>query len=159
LTVNFLPDRSFAQVEEQVLSWSKTDPRKTIRRLTSQFVVQRLADALCDEAGIAPDATPAELPRETRRKLVHALVERPLPVVGSRGFRYAEATAGGVPLSEVNPSTLESRRCPGLFLAGEILDVDGRIGGFNFQWAWSSASVAARGMAARDYGKWSPFSQ
>jgi len=51
-----------------------------------------------------------------------------------------------VPLPEVNPGTLESRRCPGLHLVGEILDVDGRIGGFNFQWGWSSAFVAARAL-------------
>ncbi|MBI3467179.1 MAG: NAD(P)/FAD-dependent oxidoreductase, partial [Planctomycetes bacterium] len=61
----------------------------------------------------------------------------------SRGYPYAEVTAGGVPLEEINPATMESRKCPGLYLVGEILDVDGRIGGFNFQWAWSSAWVAA----------------
>jgi predicted flavoprotein YhiN len=58
-------------------------------------------------------------------------------------------TAGGVRLDEVDPATLESRVCPNLFLVGEILDVDGRLGGFNFQWAWSSARVAARALADR----------
>jgi len=53
-------------------------------------------------------------------------------------------TAGGIELSEVDPSTLESRVCPALYLCGEILDVDGRLGGFNFQWAWSSGTVAGR---------------
>jgi predicted flavoprotein YhiN len=61
----------------------------------------------------------------------------------------AEATAGGVPLSEVRLETMESRVCPGLHLAGEILDVDGRIGGFNFQWAWASGFVAGTAAAAR----------
>jgi len=65
-----------------------------------------------------------------------------LPVVDDRGFTIAEATAGGVPLSEVRLDTMESRICPGLHFAGEILDVDGRIGGFNFQWAWASGFVA-----------------
>ena len=64
-------------------------------------------------------------------------------MTGSRGYTYAEATAGGVALDEIDPATLASRRCPGLYLAGEILDVDGRIGGFNFQWAWASARVVA----------------
>ena len=73
----------------------------------------------------------------------HALVEWPLPVTGTRGYNYAEVTAGGVALTEIDPATMESRVCPGLYLVGEILDVDGRIGGFNFQWAWSSARVAA----------------
>jgi hypothetical protein len=67
----------------------------------------------------------------------------------SRGYNYAEATAGGVPLSEINAATMESRVRPGLFLIGEILDVDGRLGGFNFQWAWSSAWVAAQAIAKR----------
>jgi predicted flavoprotein YhiN len=88
------------------------------------------------------------LRREDRRALVHALVERPLPVRGSRGYNFAEVTSGGIPLGEVDPATMESRRCPGLFLVGEILDVDGRIGGFNFQWAWSSAHACARALAA-----------
>jgi hypothetical protein len=65
-----------------------------------------------------------------------------LPVTGSRGFDYAEATAGGVPLSEIRLDTMESRVCPGLYLCGEICDVDGRIGGFNFQWAWASGYAA-----------------
>ena len=59
----------------------------------------------------------------------------------------AEATAGGVPLDEVQLETMESRKCPGLYLAGEVLDVDGRIGGFNFQWAWSSGFVAGSAVA------------
>ncbi|MGB9625204.1 MAG: NAD(P)/FAD-dependent oxidoreductase, partial [Phycisphaerae bacterium] len=55
---------------------------------------------------------------------------------------YAEVTAGGIPLDEIEPKTLASRRCPGLYLVGEILDVDGRVGGFNLQWAWASGFVA-----------------
>jgi len=70
----------------------------------------------------------------------------PLPVVADRGYEYPEVTAGGVPLSEINLSTMESRVCPGLYLAGEILDVDGRIGGYNFQWAWCTGRLA--GLAA-----------
>jgi predicted flavoprotein YhiN len=68
-------------------------------------------------------------------------------VVGTRGYNYAEATAGGVDLSEIDPKTMESRVCPGLFLVGEVLDVDGRLGGFNFQWAWASGKTAARGLS------------
>jgi predicted flavoprotein YhiN len=68
-------------------------------------------------------------------------------VVDSRGYGYAEVTAGGVPLDEVDPATLQSRLRPGLYFAGEILDVDGRLGGFNFQWAWSSGYVAGTAAA------------
>jgi predicted flavoprotein YhiN len=70
-----------------------------------------------------------------------------LSVIGNRGFSHAEVTAGGVPLAELHLDTLGSRVVPGLLLCGEICDVDGRIGGFNFQWAWSSGCVAGRGAA------------
>lgn len=89
------------------------------------------------------------LPRASRRALVRALTEWPLPVIDSRGYTYAEATAGGVALAEIDPSTMASRRCPGLYLVGEVLDVDGRLGGFNFQWAWASAFVAGSALARR----------
>ena len=72
-----------------------------------------------------------------------------IPVEGDRGWAYAEVTAGGVPLRELFLDTLRSRVCPGLSLCGEICDVDGRIGGFNFQWAWASGYVAGVSVGAR----------
>ena len=91
-------------------------------------------------------ATPlAHLSREARRRIVHLATALPLAVTGSRGYTHAEATAGGVSLEEIDPGTMASRVCDGLFLAGEMLDVDGRLGGFNFQWAWASGYVAGRG--------------
>jgi len=96
----------------------------------------------------------AQLTRDARLALVDRLVNTRLDVRDSRGYTYAEVTAGGVPLDEIDPRTMESRVCDGLYLVGEILDVDGRLGGFNFQWAWSSAWVAGRalGRAARARG-------
>ena len=90
----------------------------------------------------------ANLPRRDRRQLIHAITEWPVNLTDSRGYNYAEATAGGVALDEIDPATMASKQCPGLYLVGEMLDVDGRIGGFNFQWAWSSARVAARALGA-----------
>ena len=84
--------------------------------------------------------------RDERRNAIRSLIELPLPVTRDRGFDYAEVTAGGVPLSEIDLATMRSRVCEGLFLCGEILDVDGRIGGYNFQWAWASGRLA--GMSA-----------
>jgi predicted flavoprotein YhiN len=80
--------------------------------------------------------------------LAQLLCGAPVEIVGDRGFSHAEVTAGGVPLSEMNLATMESRKCPGLYMAGEILDVDGRIGGFNFQWAWASGFVAGISMTS-----------
>ncbi len=90
----------------------------------------------------------AHVTRDERRTLTAALLEWPLSVAGCRGWNYAEATAGGVALDEIDPATMASRRCNGLYLVGEMLDVDGRIGGFNFQWAWSSGYVAGGALGA-----------
>jgi predicted flavoprotein YhiN len=73
--------------------------------------------------------------------------------MGSRGYAFAEVTAGGVPLDEIRPATMESRMVPGLYFVGEILDVDGRLGGFNFQWSWASARVAGEALAARRHNE------
>jgi predicted flavoprotein YhiN len=98
--------------------------------------------------GIDP-ATPAgRLARESRRNLVHALTGLPLPILRDRGWNHAEVTAGGVPMGEINFRTMESRTVPGLHLIGEMLDCDGRIGGFNFQWAWATGYLGGRGAVA-----------
>ena len=106
----------------------------------------RLADALLAEAGVAPERTRAELRRDERRRLARALGAYPLPWTGDEGYKKAEVTGGGVPLGEVHPGTLESRRAPGLYLCGELLDAFGPIGGYNFLWAWATGRLA--GLAA-----------
>jgi predicted flavoprotein YhiN len=94
------------------------------------------------EARVEPGTTGDALSRAARRALVQSVTQMRLPLTGTRGFTYAEVTAGGVPLSEVRLETMEARACPGLHLCGEICDVDGPIGGYNFQWAWASGYVA-----------------
>jgi predicted flavoprotein YhiN len=112
----------------------------------SALVPASLAGALLGRLAIDGTLPLAYFARIDRRRLAHALVDWPLAVTGSRGYNYAEATAGGVALDEVDPATMASRRTPGVYLVGEMLDVDGRIGGFNFQWAWATARAAARGL-------------
>ena len=106
---------------------------------------ERLLRALCEDSGADTSLPCSRLHRDVRQKLVRAFTSMVLPVTGSRGFAVAEVTAGGVPLSELNLATMESRICSGLHLCGEICDVDGRIGGYNFQWAWASGYVAGAG--------------
>jgi predicted Rossmann fold flavoprotein len=107
----------------------------------------RLAEALVREAGVDPAVPIDRIPRASRTALGMSVCAWRVPARSDRGFTHAEVTAGGVPLAELRLDTLESRVCPGLYLAGEILDVDGRIGGFNFQWAWASGFVAGRSAA------------
>jgi predicted Rossmann fold flavoprotein len=104
----------------------------------------RLAEALCAVAGADPAGRAGETSRAVRHALVLAVKRCALPVAGTRGFDFAEVTAGGVALPEVDPRTMASRVAPGLFVAGEVLDVDGPIGGFNFQAAFSTGEVAGR---------------
>lgn len=121
---------------------------RPIRRALAPPLPDRLADLLCVMASVDPQHLGSTLTREARRRLVTACTALPLPVTGSRGFAVAEVTAGGVPLAALTPG-LEARACPGLFVCGEVCDVDGRIGGFNFQWAWASGTAAGRAAAAR----------
>ncbi len=97
----------------------------------------RLAERLFEEAGIPADRRPPQLRREERLRLVEMLTRYPLPWTGDEGYGKAEVTGGGVALSEVEPRTMESKRWPGLFLCGEVLDAFGPIGGYNFVWAWA----------------------
>ena len=97
------------------------------------------------EVGVGPERYASQVERERRAELAGRMCARPMRVTGTLGYEKAEVTAGGVALDEVDASTLESRKAQGVFLCGEMLDVDGRLGGFNFQWAWSSGTVAGRG--------------
>ena len=148
MTLSFCPGLAFDAADAQLVEFAGARPRATLLSLLTVFVPSAVAGALLRALTLDDTAQAGALTRDGRRRIAQALVEWPLAVVGTRGYNYAEATAGGVTLAEVNPATLESRVCPGLFLVGEVLDVDGRLGGFNFQWAWASAQTAARALAA-----------
>ena len=107
----------------------------------------RLAEWLLADAGIDRDRDLAQLRRDERLALVTRLTAYPLPWTGDEGYKKAEVTGGGVALSEVTPATLESKRHPGLFFSGEILDAFGPIGGYNFAWAWATGRTAGLGAA------------
>jgi predicted Rossmann fold flavoprotein len=137
LSANLLPGETFESLEAVLLEETRRNPAATL----ASVLRRRLPDRLV--AQLAPEPTPlTRVSKDERRRVVRSVVALPLPVVRDRGFDYAEVTAGGVPLSEVNVATMESRLRPGLFLCGEILDVDGKIGGYNFQWAWASGRAA-----------------
>lgn len=149
LRANLLSGKDFAAADEALLSLGRSQPRTHLRNALASLLPGQVAAAVVERLGLKGDTPMSSLTREDRHALVRALLDWPLPVLESRGYNFAEVTAGGVPLSEVDPATLASRRCPGLYLAGEILDVDGRIGGFNFQWAWSSGWVVGKALGNR----------
>ncbi|HLA62975.1 MAG TPA: aminoacetone oxidase family FAD-binding enzyme [Rhodothermales bacterium] len=119
----------------------------TVATLLRRHLPARLAEQLQGEADVPMEKTLAQLRRDERARLVERLTRYPLPWTGDEGYRKAEVTGGGVALGEVSTKTLESRRHPGLFLSGELLDAFGPIGGYNFLWAWATGRLAGLGAA------------
>lgn len=138
LRANWLPGEKSETFDAHLQTLGST----SVRRYLREKLPGRLADLLLELAEIDPERTGDQLDRAARQRLVRLTTAMETPIVGNRGFAVAEATAGGVPLDQIQLKTMESRVCPGLYLCGEICDVDGRIGGFNFQWAWSSGHIA-----------------
>jgi predicted Rossmann fold flavoprotein len=122
---------------------------RTVAGAVAAHLPERLASALVEYLGIERSRPLANLTRPERLRLIEMLVRGVLPWNGDEGYRKAEVTGGGVDLSEVDPRTLESRRHPGLFLCGEMLDAFGPIGGYNFLWAWATGRAAGLGASAQ----------
>jgi predicted Rossmann fold flavoprotein len=153
LTLNFFPGQRFEAIDTWLTTLAGARPKASVQAALSTELPASVAAALVGRLLIGSDPESrvlAHLSRDDRRRLTHGLAEWTLPVSGTRGYNHAEVTAGGIALGEIDPLTMESRVCPGLFVVGEALDVDGRIGGFNFQWAWASAFVAAHGISGRE---------
>ena len=149
VTANFAPGETRASLLEEWRRTTAAEPRGSVRQWLAPRLPDRLATALCAEAGVDLAAHAGTLDRARRSALIEHICARILPVNGTLGYEKAEVTAGGVALDEVDASTLESRKAPGVYLCGEVMDVDGRLGGFNFQWAWSSGTVAGRAAASK----------
>ncbi len=141
LLLDLLPDLSENEVT-QLLDASHGG-KKNVQSVLQQLIPKNMAQCLLGRAQVEEGVTLAELLRKSRMSLIEDLKKLSVPLSGTRGYAKAEVTMGGVKTQEVNPQTMESRLAPGLFLAGEILDVDGPIGGFNFQAAFSTGNLAA----------------
>lgn len=155
LIINWVPGLTLEGMDQLLVARRGVSPARLLGEAPCGLP-ERLARAICEQAGVRASETTEHLTREARRGLAKAAAEMVLPVSGHRGFTHAEVTAGGVPLEELDLKTMESRACPGLHLCGEICDVDGRIGGFNFQWAWASGFAAGEAAAALGWIRGSP---
>jgi predicted Rossmann fold flavoprotein len=127
--------------EEQLVP-SKSQVYTRVR----EFLPERLARAIMEESGIPAHRNLAELGKADRKRLVDLLCRYPLHPAGHEGYKKAEVTGGGVRLEDIDTATMEHRHLPGIYLCGEIVDVFGRIGGFNFYWAWVSGRLAGKSM-------------
>ena len=143
LHLNFAPD--WGDADARLSERARRLPLRMMEDFLSGVVPKRIGQTLVKAAGIEPLSREARSlsPRELRA-LAAALTGWTLPVTGTQGFEQAQVTAGGVSMDGFDPETMQSRRVPGLYGAGELMDVDGDCGGFNLQWAWSSALIAAR---------------
>lgn len=148
-----LTEKPVEEVESSLIDALQAGGKKAVRTiLKSLGIAERLADAVLSMAGIAPSRKGGEIGRADRLKILTMVTAFPVTVARKGDFRVAMATAGGVSRDEVNRLTMESRIIPGLFFAGEVLDVDGDTGGYNIQWAFSSAMAAASGIGAKSPG-------
>jgi predicted Rossmann fold flavoprotein len=147
LRLSMYPSDELDAVDRRLTTAAHANAKLSLARLVGERVPERAATALVRLAGVEPATPIARLSRGERRRVALALAGTVLPVERPRGWNYAEVTAGGVPLAEIDYRTMASRVVPGLHLIGEMLDCDGRIGGFNFQWAWATGHLAGRAVA------------
>lgn len=139
LSINFLP---LSDPSEWLKARQSSRPESELKTVLGEFLPKRLAQRLCDI-----DLGSRLLRQYATRELV-AVCERlqawPMNPAGTEGYRTAEVTVGGVSTDELSSSTMESKKVPGLYFIGEVVDVTGHLGGFNFQWAWSSGWAAGQ---------------
>ncbi len=147
LVANFLPNEFSSALQEKIERGARKNPEQSLKRFLNEFLPERFVEIIISKSNIPESRNLNQLSKKEREVLIKNLFEYPFAVKNVFGYAKAEVTAGGVSLNEVDYKTLESKRRPGLFLAGEILDADGRIGGFNFQWAWATGTLAASGAA------------
>jgi predicted Rossmann fold flavoprotein len=149
IEIDLLPATAEQELDESLRVESAAEGRKQLAAIVAGRLPKRLAEAVLPQAGLARDRKAAALSRPERQRLVGALKRLSLQVTGTLGFGKAEVTAGGIALDEVDSRTMQSKKVAGLYLAGEVLDLDGPIGGYNFQAAWSTGWLA--GQSAADF--------
>ena len=136
------PDETQPHLDERIRVETAAEGKKLLAAVLSAWMPRRLAEGVLAAAELPPDRRAAALSRPERTRLVEACKRLRLPISGTLGFGRAEVTAGGVTLDEVDSRSMQSKLVPGLFIAGELLDLDGPIGGYNFQAAWSTGWLA-----------------
>jgi hypothetical protein len=145
LVCDFLPNQTENELAEALQqSWVAGGGKKSIVSLPPADFPRRFWETLLALAEVPPEQRTAEASRAARDRLVRAIKRQSIPLSGTRGFAQAEVTAGGVALDEVDSRTMQSKKVPGLYLAGEVLDLDGPIGGYNFQAAFSTGWLAGQ---------------
>ncbi|RNI30551.1 BaiN/RdsA family NAD(P)/FAD-dependent oxidoreductase [Rufibacter latericius] len=147
--VNWVPDVSEEQVRQQIIQQRQTSPRKTVLTNALFQLPGRLWQRLCELAEVPEAVKWSELAGKAQNKLIELLIRTPFEVKGKTTFKEEFVTCGGIKLEELHLERMESRIVPGLFFAGEVIDIDGITGGFNFQAAWTGGYLAGKAMAEK----------
>lgn len=152
--LDFLPELSDEDVLTRIMARTQgvCAESKTMEQCLIGLFADKLGVALLEEADIEPSQMSRELDTAQAKRLVGKIKHFSVPVVATRSFEQAQVTAGGLDTAQVVAETMESKLVPGLYFAGEMLDVDGICGGFNLQWAWSSGALAGMSAAASLHG-------
>ncbi|MBF9255581.1 NAD(P)/FAD-dependent oxidoreductase [Pontibacter sp. 172403-2] len=150
--ISWVPDYTEETLREQLQHYRQAHPKKVVSTNTLFGLPQRLWKSLTQLAEIPAELRWADLPARNTNKLVEALLRMPVDVKGKTTFKEEFVTCGGIDLAQINMRTMESRLQPGLYFAGEVLDIDGITGGFNFQAAWTTGYLAGTSMAAATIG-------
>ena len=144
LRCDLLPNVTQQQLEARITQDVAASGRRRAATLLDPWLPHRVGLAVLALAGIPPDRPGAELSKVERRRLARTVKQVDIPAAGTMGFRKAEVTAGGVALEEVDSHSMQSRLVPHLYFAGELLDLDGPVGGYNFQAAFSTGCLAGQ---------------
>ena len=147
IMINWLPDHTEQTLRESFIQQRTAQAAQKITGKNEYGLPKRLWEFLAGQSGVSDTMRWADLPAAVQNRFVKNLVGYECEVKGKTTFKEEFVTAGGIKLSEVDPNTMMSKKIPRLFFAGEILDVDGITGGYNFQHAWTSGWVAAKAIA------------
>ena len=141
LRIDLLPHRDAL---EFLLERQAARPAAELRTVLAEALPKRFAERFCEL--LAPSQPMNRYNRDALRGIATLLHDWPVTPSGTEGYRTAEVTLAGVDTREISSATFESKRAPGLYFIGEVLDVTGWLGGYNFQWAWASAYACAQAL-------------
>jgi predicted Rossmann fold flavoprotein len=139
ITIDLLPNNNFGDI---LNNKRKLSPKQNIVNILCEFLPKRLATIICDKNKF--EGNISELSKQSMNSITDIVNMWSVIPEGSEGYRTAEVTKGGVDTNEISSKTMMSKKHPGLFFVGEVVDVTGHLGGYNFQWAWSSGYVAGQ---------------
>lgn len=142
LKIDFLPALNWKDTFELITGRMKSNPKKTAEESLIGLFNNKLAFVMLKEAGIEPALFCEKVNKKNITDLINQIKEWKIPISETNPFEQAQVSAGGVDTAQISPTTMESKLVKGLYLTGELVDVDGTCGGYNLQWAWSTGAVA-----------------